>query len=387
MRVLGGVLSMLCALALGALDAAGAPLVIPIAGLSGGDVQVVQTLRTADGGAILLARLASSAGSSQGRVLVARLQADGALDLAYATSGIATLPVDGRALPTALAINPVRGDAWIGVSVGHGGAGQIVGLDAQGGLLRSFGSRGILALAPAESGGPAALDWRSDLLLIAAGASPCRGCVLSIRSAVTGHEAHSVTLSPRSLGGTQCGAMVATAVFAATGRETVTTETSRHGCASSLLALGGDLRPVSGAATVAGASTSLAIDGGGAQWGCIGTAGSGGVRISAYSGSSVSQPAAAPAGSLLALAPIARGACAGLIEAKGGDVVAQMASGERSAVTDRVPSGVAASAIFRCHQHLLVVGSTGSPGHRAAVVLAVAVRRGGASAAAGTGCR
>jgi len=388
MRALVGLATaLLCALALGVFaQAAGAP-VIPIAGIAGGDVRVVATLRTADGGAILLARVASSPGDAQGRVIVARLEADGSLDLAYGDAGLVTLPVGAGALPTALAVEPARGDAWIGLSTGHSGAGMIVALDTHGRPASAFGAHGILTLAGGDAGGPLALDWRANRLLLAAGTSPCRGCRLSVRDAIRGTALRTATLARGALGPPGCSTAVGGAVFTAADRETVTTDATGDGCASVILTLGPALEPLGRGAAVAGARTSLATAGGGSSWGCLATAGPGGVRISAYAGSRTSAPAAAPPGTVLALAPIAEGACAALIGERGGGIVAQMAAGDRRTLTDRVPAGVAPAALFRCHQHLLVVGTAGAAGHRSAVVLPVTVRRGAASIAVSTGCR
>src|SRR5579862_1439558 len=188
---------VLASVLLGAAALAGAattPLLIPIGGLAGGSVQPLIALRTADGGAILLARVASSSTAATGRLVVARLEADGALDLGYGSEGLVALPLDPRAVPTALAVDPAHGDSWIGASIGRGGPGVIVRLGAYGQLAHQFGSGGVLALPAADAGGPAALDWRSDRLLIAAGVSPCRGCALSVRSAITGHVIRSAGL-------------------------------------------------------------------------------------------------------------------------------------------------------------------------------------------------
>ncbi len=368
-------------------SAASAPPVIPVAGLSAGAVQPLATLRTSDGGAILVARLAQTPTAAQGRIVVVRLLADGAPDLSYGTEGLVQLPLDARALPTALAVSPLRGDAWVGAGVGHGGAGAIVALDANGALRRAFGSHGILDLPAADAGGPAALDWSAGRLFVAAGTSPCRGCRLSALSDVTGRPLHQTTLAPAALGPAGCGASVSSAAFVGSGREMLATDAAKHGCVGTLVSLGANLVPAGGPGQgPPGSAGALVADGGGASWGCIASASPAGVQISSYSGMSVSAPASAPGGSLVALAPIAQRACGALIATRSGGVVAQMASGDRAAVTARVPAGVAPSAIFRCHQHLLVIGVQGASGRRTAVVLPFAVRRGASSAALTTGC-
>jgi hypothetical protein len=53
-----------------------------------------------------------------------------------------------------------------------------------------------------------------------------------------------------------------------------------------------------------------------------------------------------------------------------------MGTGDGRSVVDRLPAAIAPLAMFRCHQHLLVIGSTRSGAERAAVLTPVPVRRG-----------
>jgi hypothetical protein len=373
----------LCVLLAGpVLGALAAQVVVPIPGLTGGHIQVAGALRTNDGGAILASRITNGGDSSRGRMVVARLLADGALSLAYGSEGLSTLRVSAQLRPTALAIDPASGEAWIGARIGQTGRGEIIALNGNGARRRSFANEGVLRLPAADDGGPVALAWRQGALLIAAGETPCRGCSLSIRDPRTGRLITSSTLSPENLAPSGCHVAVTAAVFVSVNAEFLTTRTAaRSGCASLILALGSDLQPVGSPGPPApalpdpGASASVIATSGGAS--CIATTAPSHTGISPYATGSAGTAANAPAGSLTGLVPLGPGSCAALIRTpRGQATVAQMTSGDAHALTDRVPPAVTALAMFRCNQHLLVVGATGSAGRQSAVIVPVPVRRG-----------
>jgi hypothetical protein len=92
--------------------------------------------------------------------------------------------------------------------------------------------------------------------------------------------------------------------------------------------------------------------------------------------------ATAPAGRLIAATPLGDGACAALIKPHGypAAMVLQARKGQHLANSYAIPRTVAPLGLFRCHQHLLVVGRRG----RNAVVVVVPVTAGPHASAAST---
>jgi hypothetical protein len=352
------------------------PIEVPIPGLSGGLVQVAGAERTAGGGGVIAARITSGPGAQRGALTVARVQADGAVNLAYGTLGIAQPPVDARLAPTALTVDP-SGAAWIGAQLGSGGAGEVIALDATGAPLRAFGTAGVLRLPAADQGGPVALALSGGRLLIAAGTVPCHGCQLSIRDANTGRVQRSVTLPAATLAPAPCRAAVTGAAFA--GRAVLlSTATRGKGCSARIAALGAALQPPSPDSPPApqlsypNARSSMLVPDG-SRW-CLSASGEAHVNLLSQTQSGRWTAAAGPAGALVALVPLGPGACAALIRtARSGALVAQMSAGG-PAVTSRVPGGLAPLGMFRCNAHLLVIAAVDRG--RSAVIVPVAIRRG-----------
>jgi hypothetical protein len=381
--------TVLCVLVagLGLVAKAAAPAV-PITGLSGPNIEAAGALRTNDGGAILVVRIADAPGSARGRMITSRLLADGALSLAYGTDGTSTLPVDTRLRPTAVAIDPRTGDTWVGARIGDTGTGEIIAVDGNGHRRTRFGTGGVLHLPPADAGGPVALAWSPRALLIAAGRAPCRGCAISLRDPGTGRRIAAAQLSIAQLSPTACyAAAVASAVFLNADTEAVTTSTGAgRGCATSTLALdrnlvlAGSNGPPPPALTSDPAATTSVIAASGTS-GCIAGIDPTGIAISSYAPGSTSMSATAPAGKLVALVPIASGSCAALIKtSRRGGTVAQMSAGNRHALTNKLAASIAPLAMFRCHRHLLVIGARRAQGQETGVIVPIPVRRGMAAA-------
>jgi hypothetical protein len=392
----------LCLLAAGSVLALGGAPAVPIPGLTGSAIEVPGALRTNDGGAVLAARILDRRGSSRGRIATARLLADGALSLAYGREGVSNLHVDPRLQLTALAIDPGSGEAWIGARVGKAGPGEILAVDGRGDLRAGFGQRGVLRLPAADDSGPVALAWRPSALLIAAGAPPCRGCSLSIRDPTTGALRQAGTLPAADLAPPQCGEpAVTSAVFSSAATELVAARTAGgSGCAASVLTLGQDLKPAGPSSpptpAVADPHATAAVVSASSGGLCIAATDPLRILIAPYPPTSGAGGAVAPRGTLLALVPLGSGSCAALIRTSGGRAsVAQMSSGDRRAVIDRLPAAIAPLAMFRCHQHLLVIGATRRGREQAALVAPIPIRRGTFSARASaaalatpsTGCR
>lgn len=393
-RHLTGVL-IACVVALAsplALAAAAGPIEVPIPGLSGGVIQVAGALRTADGGGVIAARV-TVPGTQTGALTIARVQADGAVNLAYGTLGIAQVHTSPVLEPTALAVDP-SGAAWIGARFGADGPGEVIALDANGARVRTFGSQGVLRLPAADRGGPVALAVSGGHLLIAAGATPCRGCSISVRDASTGRLLRRVTLSAATLAPAPCTVAVTAAALAAQSSVLVSTAVRGKGCAAQIVALTKTLTasassPAPPLADTAARSSTLVPDG--ASW-CLAASDVKHVNLLAWASGRWTS-AAAPAGTLVALAPLGAGACAALIRtSRPGAVVAQMSAGSSRVSADTIPSSLTPLGMFRCNRHLLVIA--GAARDRTAVIVPVPVRRGpfvhaalASAASAGTGCR
>lgn len=136
---------------------------VPIPGLSGPSARVIDAQRTVDGGAIFVAKIAGRPGAT----IVGRLQADGTLVLSYGDGGLARLGLAPTFQPSALAIAPATGLAWIAGSAGA--TSEIVALSADGEPAVGFGDRGIVRLPQADAGRITALAWRPGRLAVAAG--------------------------------------------------------------------------------------------------------------------------------------------------------------------------------------------------------------------------
>jgi len=380
-RWLAGVaLAVLIALAAGVASAS--EFVVPIPGLRAGFMRAAGALRTNDGGGVLAVRVSAGPRARRGRLVLARLEADGALVLSYGTEGLSAIPVDPSFEPTALAVDPGTGEAWVGGRVGL--LGEIVAVDGSGRRVAGFGRHGVLQLGRADRGGPVAIAWRSGALLVAAGASGCRGCSLSLRDPRSGRLLRSASLG--AAGGCVPGGVTG-AVFAAGARELISTRAAA-GCPAGALAFDRRLQPVGSSplpVRAAARSVVVAGDAGAACVAALASARGGWVIAPAGSGTGM----AAPGGAIVSLVPLGSGACAALLSAPGrAAVVAQTGAGGRRAATDAVPRSLAPLAMFRCHSHLLVVATQASGRSRQGVIYPVAVRRGrfAAAAARGTGC-
>jgi hypothetical protein len=345
--------------------------VFPIPGLEGKRIELGGVARLSDGGAIVAAGLGSR---SRSQLVVTRLNADGSVTLGYGTEGISQLRVGADAHPTALAIDPATGDSWIGLAAGDTAHSEIVALNGHGQVRGAFGHRGVLPIA--GSGGPAALGWHDGRLLVAAGSDPCFGCVLSVLNGRTGARLQSSQLSPTFQQGSRTcriGA-VTSAAFTPTGGAHFGTLATGKGCSGALVAYAPPAVPV-------------ALPGPTGDFPAIRVAGSGRgacLTASGPSGTLINGVSRAPAGRVIALTPLGFGACAILESPRGYPtaMVLQARAGQRSANSYAIPRNVAPLGIFRCHQHLLVIGKRG----RNAVVVVVPVTAGPHAAAASARC-
>ncbi len=353
-----------------------------------------------------MARVGAQRGSQQGSNIAAELQADGALDLAYGNSGLATLQASLSFIPTALAINPETGESWVGGEAN--GNSEVLALTGSGTQQTGFGTGGVLRLAAGTGATVAALAWRSGHLLVAAGtASGCSGCELTLLNATSGQTLTSRQLTSAALGGTGCAsATVTSVVFSGTDGALVGARVpTGSGCSATVVALGPTLDP-----TVAGPSAPSTADPGASTSAdpvgpttagvpasadtlassdgstCLGEATDHDLRLSTYAGRQAAQVIApSTAASVVAVVPLGATACSALIEQGGHSaLVAQTDSSGAAPTFTRLPAAFTPQAMFRCHQHLLALGTRRSGNRRAAEIVPVPIRRGPFAAAGAT---
>jgi hypothetical protein len=370
-------------LALGLTQAAAgttAPLVLPIAGLTGAQLHVAGVARLSDGGAVVAASVDPSRRASGWHPAVVRLLLDGSVDLAYGTLGIAAPSVGAGQSASAVAINPGSGQAWIGLS-GPGGRGAVLSLTPGGSRAPSFGHAGLVPLGSGQR--PLALAWQQRMLLVAAGTGPCAGCSLIALNPATGARLATGTLVPAATPpGAGCPHGEVSSVVTLGSGVAQLAFTGGRGCPGQL-----DTVVVSRArGTITTAATDPIAPAPApvleAQYGsarCVALARAHTTAL----GPDVTPPtpfvtSSAPGAPPLALVALGQGACAALIAGGHGHggVVVQAAAGHGRPVSDRIPSAIAPLGMFRCHAHLLVIGSR-SQGHTLSGEVAVfPVRRG-----------
>jgi hypothetical protein len=140
------------------------------------------------------------------------------------------------------------------------------------------------------------------------------------------------------------------------------------------------ITPGSGAACVAGAGPAGIAVGPLAGAGAVGVAG-------------FTRVLAGAAAALVAVVPLGAGACGVLVQRPGRPAeVFQTAAGSAGAAITALPAGLVPLAMFRCHQHLLVIAASGPAGDESAALVPVPLTRGPFAAAAAvrsiptTGC-
>jgi hypothetical protein len=375
----------LAALSVGAAAASSGPTVLSIPGLTARKLEVGGVGRLSDGGALIAGSASDRARSPAWQPVVVRLLVDGSIDLGYGTQGIARPRIGADRSATSMAVDSGSGNGWVGIT-GRAGGGAILALNRTGQRLRRFGRDGILDLGPAAP--PVALAWLSGRLLVAAGTAPCAGCRLALINSSTGKAVGRGELTPAQLSGTATctGGSVTSAVLI--GSRTVEVAFRGSGtCVGGLatvmipdgaihgavrvtrtLSLGvssrasRELIASSGSHICAAASTPTAT-----------ILGPVAIRRHLFTGST------AQAGRLVSLVALGPGACAALITSPRhrGGLVLQASVQRPRASQDFLPGSVTPLGMFRCHAHLVAIGSRVSTGGRGGVVVVVPVRRGG----------
>lgn len=377
--------------------AARAPLVFAIPGLSATTIRVEGVQRLDDGGALIAATLRSRGPHRPSHLALVRLLADGTPSLAYGSLGILT-PALGDVQATALAVNPSTAEAWVGLAHPRGDRAEILAVDGRGRVAAGFGRRGQIAL---RAGAPQAIAWRPGQLLVAMGRSSCRGCTVGLASAATGRMSRTRRFDPGELmtNSGRCRARaISAALFTPGGKALLGVDAARPGCGavldqatpSELVSPGAAL---SAAAPFGRAVRTDMLGAFGAQT-CVGGMGPRSTEFGSLDAHNTARPVfRGPPGGLVSIVALGHGACAVLVQARSGALVLQGMS-RRQMSRDAIAPTIEPLGMFRCHQHLLVVGATR---HGSAVVAVVPVRRGPyASAAAtrtarmarsGSGCR
>jgi hypothetical protein len=383
----------------GAIAARARMLAIPIPGIAGPTIGLPGALRTNDGGAIVLAEVRRHPWSSTGTALMARIDAGGTLALGYGYEGVARLTVGPAVIPTALAINPNNGDAWIGTA--DGGRSEIFAIDKTGQRQLVFGDHGFVMLPAVDGGGVRALAWWRGEILVAAGADGgCAGCALLLLNATSGRLIAAATLTTDDVGGPTCaGPVGVTSVALRHSNEFLAaTEVADPGrCTASLLELDNQLVPLGSYTPTplrlpAQPLRSVVVT---SQPGAMCAAGSGpaGIDIWPLGATQSTQVASGGSAKLVATVALGGGGCGALLQRgpRSADVT-QTGSNSSATTITPLPAGLAPLAMFRCHQHLLVIAASGSAGHETAMIEPVPITRGPFAAAASarstmtTGC-
>jgi len=369
-------------------------LIVPIPGIAGPSIRLAAALRTDDGGAILVASIRTAHASGAGTTLTARLDAEGRLELGYGYEGVAALPLGPTVIPAALAVDPATGEAWIGAT--DGTRAEIVAISGNGQEQPGFGRHGVVNLPAVDDGGVRALAWRRGELLVAAGVrGACAGCVLTVLKASGGAPLAKTMITPA----TRCTGEVAVTSVAFTntnGSLAATSAADPLACTAALLAFDDRLVP-SGSQPLpllrAQPLRSLVVTPeSGAT--CVAGTGPAGISVWPLGARRSSLVAGGASARLVALVPLGGGACGALLaRGRHRGEVAQTAPSSSTPSTSVVPASLVALAMFRCHQHLLVIAASGPVGDQAAVIVPVRIARGPFAAAAGaarsmpsTGC-
>jgi hypothetical protein len=377
-------------LALVGIASAAATVTVQIPGIAGPAIAVRGALRTADGGAILLVTVHS--GRRAHRALIARIDPDGLLALSYGYEGVADLHLGRGVTPTALAINPGTGDAWIGVTTAR--RSEVVAIDGAGLRRSAFGHRGVLKLPAADDGGVRALAWRRGELAVAAGrGARCTGCVLTLLNASVGRTVTTAALTAQEAGGSTCAgpAAITSTAFGAAGEVLAgTSVTDSSTCAASLLKLSNRLVPLGAPSANPFQLSSLVItpQGGAA---CVAGAGPAGIAVWPLGDPLAARVIATDSTRLLALVPLGASACGALLgERRQAAEIVQTAEGGGAPAVTHLPRALSPLAMSRCRQHLLVIAATGPRRRESAVIVPIPIARGPFAAAAAasvtTGC-
>ncbi len=391
----------------GAADAGAAMRVVDVPGVSGRAVQIVAAGRLADGGAIVAGTLTPSGRRrARPRIVVMRLRHDGLIDTSFGEPGVVKVQLargDGRAgsRATSVAVDPARGRSWIGAAVGGNDSGAVLALDARGRRVRAFGAGSVVRF-DGDATAPVALAYGGGRLAAAATRRPCRGCQVLLLDPTTGARRGQEALAPvpdadagrcpaavlgslalaganRIVLGGAGGAAAATAGGAGAASAAGGADGA---CSTRLVVRDGSLRAVAVQDPGDDATRTVVAAAGPPLDLCVGIQAGGAtrlVRVAAGATATVlpKRTWTPVAGTLAGVVPLGDRACGALLRRPGKPaLVLQASNGSGKPSLTEVPAGLRAGAIYRCKQHVLVVGTRRRGGvDRASVAVTSIARR------------
>ena len=415
----------------GAADAGAAMRVVDVPGVSGRSVQIAAAGRLADGGAIVAGTLTPSGGRRRARprIVVVRLRHDGLIDASFGESGVVTAQLargDGRAgsRATSVAVDPARGRSWVGAAVGGNEAGAVLALDSRGRRVTRFGTGSVVRF-DGDATAPVALAYGGGRLAAAATRRPCRGCQVLLLDPGTGARRGQQALAPVPdvnagrcpgavlgslalagasrivLGGSggaatagaaaaggagaAAGAGAARGAAAAAGAAAAGGAAAGDACSARLVVRDGSLRPVAVQDPGDDASRTVVAAAGPPLDLCVGIEARGAARLVRVAAGAQGPAATAlpkrtwtpVAGTLAGVVPLGDRACGALLRRAGKPAfVLQASNGSGKPSVTEAPAGLRAGAIYRCKQHVLVVGTRRRGGvDRASVAVTSIARR------------
>ncbi len=378
------------ALLAGATEATAKVRVVDVPGVSGRSLQITAAGRLADGGAIVAGTVKPNRKGARPRLVVMRLRHDGLVDRAFGDAGVVHAQLArgsgaGGSRATAIAVDPARGRSWIGAAIGRTGVGAVLALDGRGRRVKRFGSSAVVRLKGDQSA-PTALAFGSGRLAVAATAQPCAGCQVLVLDPASGVRRALSALAPIP-GGAAVGCPQARLDSLALpgGDRLVLGGSGGATCATRIVVRDGALAPVS-VWDAGGEPQRVVVAAAGAPLDlCIAVQSAGAVRlVRVPAGLSGPEPVAIPGptyapvpGSLAGVVPLGDGACGALLLHEGrAATVLQASGGDAHPATTTLPASLRAGAIYRCKQHVLVVGTRRSHGtERASVAVTTIARR------------
>jgi hypothetical protein len=377
-----------------AADAGAAMRVVDVPGVSGRSVQIAAAGRLADGGAIVVGTLTPGGRRrARPRIVVMRLRHDGLIDTSFGSSGVVTVQLargDGKAgtRATSIAIDPATGRSWIGAAVGARGAGAVLALHGHGRRLTHFGSSGVVRF-DGDATAPTALAYDGHSLVVAATSRPCSGCQVLLLDPASGARLGKLVLAPvpDADAGRCPGAVLGSLALVGTNRLVLggSGDSGNAACPARLLVRDGLLRPVAVWDPGEGAQRTVVTEAGPPLDLCVGIERDGAVRlVRVAAGAAGPAPVTLPkpawtpvTGTLAGVVPLGDHACGALLRRTGKpSLVVQAANGDAKPAVTEVPAGLRAGTIYRCKQHVLVVGTRHiGGGERASVAVSPIARR------------
>lgn len=367
------------ALGTGVSLASSRPPVFPIPGLAAARLSVDGVARLSDGGALVAASL--SDGPRRMRPAIARLLADGSIDLAYGREGLATLRLGPDQRVTSLAIDPQTGEAWLGVA-GPGDGGELLAVNGAGVRRRAFGHNGSVALGARNA--PVTLAWNHGELLVASGPRPCAGCSLSVIDGATGSTITRRKLTPAAISGSPAcsSGSITSAVLPSLETAQLAFLGAGH-CGAQIVTVGiarrSDHRsPPAGSSVALGRTASAVLVSTFGSAVCAAVSNRASTMLGPFRGGRATLSRGTAGGRLIALVSLGEGACAALLvdHRHPGGLVVQASPQRPQPTPDGLPRAVTPLGMFRCHAHLLIIGTHAQGRSRAGTVVVIPVRRG-----------